>query len=68
MVKSEAYDEQPMPDLNSEAIDFGAASELFAEQRKLKLSDLLVLKLLTKHQSQIVPTVGGMLLLSENIF
>ena len=29
-VRGEAYDEQPMPELNSEALDFRAASESFA--------------------------------------
>ena len=58
----EAYDEQPMPDLDSEALDFGAASELFAPFRKLKPSDLETLRLVTRHQRRKVPTIGGMIL------
>ena len=39
-----------MPELDSEAIDFRAASELFAPVRKLKRADLETLRLVTKHQ------------------
>lgn len=60
--KGVAYDEQPMPDLNSEAIDFAAASELFAPVRRLRRSDLETLRLVTVHQGRAVPTVGGVLL------
>ncbi|MBX3280681.1 MAG: putative DNA binding domain-containing protein [Acidobacteria bacterium] len=60
--RRESFDEQPVPGLNSEAIDFRVASELFAERRKLKRSDLRALSLLTKHQGKEVPTVGGLLL------
>jgi predicted HTH transcriptional regulator len=61
-VRLESFDEQPLPELNSEAIDFRAASELFAPYRKLQRSDLRALRLLTKHQRRDVPTVGGLLL------
>lgn len=61
-VRGEAYDEQPMPDLDSEALDFRATSELFASVRKLKRADLDTLRLVTRHQGRKVPTVGGMLL------
>jgi ATP-dependent DNA helicase RecG len=61
-VSGESYDEQPLPDLDSEAIDFRAASECFAIKRKLKRSDLTTLRLVTRHQGRLVPTVGGMLL------
>jgi hypothetical protein len=40
-----SFDEQPMPDLNSEAIDFRAASEYFKPIRKLTLHGLQSLKL-----------------------
>lgn len=60
--RGEAYDEQPMPDLDSEAIDFRAASELFAPVRKLRRTDLQTLRLVTSHQGRRVPTVGGLLL------
>jgi predicted HTH transcriptional regulator len=58
----ESYDEEPLPDLDSEAIDFRAASELFAAKRKLKKADLDTLHIVTKHQGRKVPTVGGVLL------
>jgi predicted HTH transcriptional regulator len=57
-----SFDEQPMPALNSEVIDFRAASEYFKAIRKLKRSDLLTLKLATNYQGRVVPTIGGMLL------
>ena len=34
------FDEEPLPDLDSEAIDFRAASELFAPLRRLTARDL----------------------------
>lgn len=57
-----SYDEEPLPDLDSEAIDFRAASESFASKRRLKRADLDTLRIETKHQGHVVPTVGGMLL------
>lgn len=64
--RGEAYDEQPMPELDSEALDFRAASELFAPIRRLKQSDLETLRLVTRHQGRRVPTVGGILMFGEN--
>lgn len=66
ITRSESYDEEPMPELNSEALDFRVASELFSEYRKLKSSDLETLKLVTKCQGRIVPTVGGMILFGKD--
>ena len=60
--RSEAYDERPMPDLDSEAIDFRAGSESFAPVRRLTRRDLDTLRLTTKHQGRTVPTVGSILL------
>ncbi len=57
-----SFDEQPMPALNSEAMDFRAASEFFKPIRRLERSDLLTLKLATTYQGRIVPTIGGVLL------
>lgn len=62
----ESFDEQPLPELDSEAIDFRAASESFAAVRKLKRGDLATLRLVTKHQGRTVPTIGGMLLFGHN--
>jgi predicted HTH transcriptional regulator len=56
------FDEQPIPDLDCEAIDFAAASQCFAEQRSLRRQDLEALGLVSRHQGRTVPTVGGLLL------
>lgn len=60
--RGESYDEQPMIDLDSEALDFRAASESFKPTRTLRRRDLETLRLVTSHQGHTVPTVGGMLL------
>jgi ATP-dependent DNA helicase RecG len=52
------FDEQPMPELNSEVIDFRVASEYFKPIRKLTRPALQTLKILTAYQNRIVPTVG----------
>lgn len=59
---TETFDEQPVPGLNSEAIDFAAASQCFAERRSLRRQDLEALGLVSRHQGRTVPTVGGLLL------
>ena len=63
--RGEGFDEQPMPGLDSEALDFRAASESFAPFRKLARRDLESLRLVTKHQGRKVPTVGGMILFGK---
>ena len=63
--RGEAYDEQPMPGLKSEALDFRAASESFAPVRRLRRTDLQTLRLVTTHQGRTVPTIGGLLLFGE---
>jgi predicted HTH transcriptional regulator len=60
--RGEAFDERPMPEVDSEALDFRAASESFTPVRKLTRADLETLRLLTGYQGRKVPTVGGMLL------
>jgi ATP-dependent DNA helicase RecG len=57
-----SFDEQPVPELNSEAIDFRVASEFFQPVRKLVRSDLKTLRLTTSYQGRDVPTIGGILL------
>jgi predicted HTH transcriptional regulator len=52
--------------MNSEAIDFRAASEFFRPVRKLARQDLLTLKIVTRYQGRTVPTVGGILLFGSN--
>lgn len=61
-----SFDEEPIPELSSEAIDFRAASEHFAEVRRLRRGDLLTLRLTTQHQGREVPTVGGMILFGKD--
>jgi len=55
--RGEAFDERPMPELGSEALDFRAASESFAPARKLSRADLETLRLVTVHEGRKVPTV-----------
>jgi ATP-dependent DNA helicase RecG len=66
VTRSESYDEQPMIELNSEAIDFRAASELFSEFKKLRKSDLETLRLIIKYQGRDVPTIAGMILFGKD--
>jgi ATP-dependent DNA helicase RecG len=66
VARGEGFDEQPVPGLNSEALDFRAASESFAAVRKLDRRDLETLRLVTDHQGKRVPTVGGMILFGRD--
>lgn len=61
-VRGAGFDEQPLPGLDSEALDFRVASESFAPVRSLARRDLESLRLVTDHQGRKVPTVGGMIL------
>jgi len=63
--RGEAFDEQPMPGLDSEGLDFLAASESFAPVRALVRRDLETLRLVAAHQGRKVSTVGGMLLFGK---
>ena len=58
----DSFDEQSLPALDSEAVDFRVASEFFAPVRKLTRRNLETLRLLTRHQGRVVPTAGGVLL------
>jgi ATP-dependent DNA helicase RecG len=64
--RGESFDEQPMVELDSEAVDFRAASESFAPVRKLTGRDFETLRLVTDHQGRKVPTVGGILLFGRD--
>ncbi len=66
LVLGRSYDEEALPELNPEALDFRAASELFAPGRSLRRGDLRSLQLTTLHQRREVPTVGGVLLFGLN--
>ncbi len=63
--RGETFDEQAMPECDSKALDFRAASESFAYLRKLKRTDLESLRLITGCQGRKVPTKGGMLLFGK---
>ena len=55
--RAESHDEQPVPELDSEAVDFRAASESFASVRKLARRGLLAPGLVCRYQDRPVPTV-----------
>jgi predicted HTH transcriptional regulator len=59
------FDEEPLFDLDSEAIDFRAASESFNSIRTLKKAELESLGIMIRHQGHLVPTVGGMILFGK---
>lgn len=63
--RHQSYDEEPLLEGNSEALDFRVISELLAGIRKLTTRDLLTLRLMTTHQRRKVPTIGGMLLFGK---
>ncbi len=65
-VDLESYDEQPLPTIDSEVIDFAAASECFSEHRTLRRQDLRTLGLVVDTQGRTVPTIGGMILFGKD--
>lgn len=66
LARNQSFDEQPIPELNSEALDFRAASEWFSPVRELRRQDLKTLRITTAHQGRQVPTVGGLLLFGRD--
>lgn len=62
LASNRSFDEEPLTDLDSEAIDFRAASELFSPIRRLARGELETLGMTTKYRGKSVPTVGGILL------
>jgi ATP-dependent DNA helicase RecG len=65
-VRSRSFDEEPYPESNPEDIDFRAASESFADLRRLRRADLQTLRILTSYQGRVVPTVGGLVLFGRD--
>lgn len=61
-VEGVSFDEMPMPELSPADLDMEAAQEIFGAIRKLDEQTLLTLKLLARHQHQLVPTKGAVLL------
>lgn len=60
--RGEVFDERAMPELDSEAVSFRAASESFDIVRRLAKRDMETLQLVVKYQGRKVPTIGGTLL------
>jgi predicted HTH transcriptional regulator len=65
MARNETYDESPLAHLDSEALDFRVAAELFPQRRSLGRPALETLRALTRHERRLVPTVGGLLLFGK---
>jgi ATP-dependent DNA helicase RecG len=66
--RMDSFDEQAIADLNSEVLDFRAASELFAPYRKLTQAAWNTLRVTAVHQGRQVPTIGGLLLFGKDRF
>jgi len=66
--RMDSFDEQALPSLNSEALDFRAASELFAPYERLTPSAWKTLRVTPEHQGRQVPTIGGLLLFGIDRF
>lgn len=66
IVRNETFDEQPLAKLNSEEIDFRAASEQFNKVKQLTQKDLETLEILIDYQGKKVPTVAGIILFGKN--
>ena len=49
---AEGFDEEPLADLDSEAIDFAAASQCFAERRELRRWNLETLGMVRRYQGR----------------
>jgi len=65
--RGEGFDDQPLPGLGSEDLNFRAASESFATLRALQHRDLETLRLVSGHQGKTVPSVGGMILFGHDL-
>ncbi len=62
----ESFDEQPVPELSSEEIDFAAVSQCFSQLRRLRRRDLVSLGFVVEHQGRNVPTMGGIILFGRD--
>ena len=61
-----SFDEEPLSELSSEAIDFRLASELFAGRRAMGPKEMESLGALARVQRRRAPTVGGLLLFGKD--
>jgi predicted HTH transcriptional regulator len=66
LVRGRTFDEEPLPELGAQAIDFEAARACFAPIRRLRAGDLRTLQMSTLHQNREVPTAGGVLLFGRD--
>jgi predicted HTH transcriptional regulator len=64
----DSFDEEAIPRLNSEALDFRVASELLAPYRKVTPKSWNTLRVTAEHQGRQVPTIGGLLLFGKDRF
>ncbi len=60
-----SFDEEAVPDLNPEAVDFRVASGLFPGLQQWNQTMAETLNLLVRHQGRLVPSVGGILLFGK---
>jgi predicted HTH transcriptional regulator len=65
-IGAEGFDEEPLADLDSEALDFAAASQCFAELRALRRKDLETIGLRRRLRGRTVRTTGAILLFGQN--
>jgi len=66
--RTDSFDEEAIPRLNSEALDFRLASELLAPYRKVTSRAWSTLRVMTEHQGHSIPTIGGLLLFGKDRF
>jgi len=67
LARNVAFDEQPCPETNSEAIDFRVASEFFSElARPFSKAKLKTFGLLVDYHGREVPTTGAVLLFGRD--
>ncbi|MDD2706420.1 MAG: helix-turn-helix domain-containing protein [Verrucomicrobiae bacterium] len=64
-IRGRTFDEEPLAELHSEAIDFRAASECFSPKRVLQRKDLRTMQITACVQGREAPTVGGLLLFGK---
>ena len=65
-VRGESYDELPLPDLDSDAVDMAAVIAAFAPVREIGNREAQTLGIITRGGGRIVPTVGGVLMFGAN--
>ncbi|MCF8069571.1 MAG: putative DNA binding domain-containing protein [Desulfobacterales bacterium] len=64
-VAGKGFDELPLMEADAADIDFQLLTEAFKTVRRLAKNDMEKLRLLTRVQGKLVPTVGGMLLFGK---